>query len=210
MKPSFLNQPRPIVTGMVLKATPDEACYCIKNSIYDGADALGIQLCRLRREYKTKEHYRNIFAAVGQRPIYITNYRSCENTGMTDEECMDGLVTALGCGATMKELQRTKSGDFLLENAHTIEELEKMEMSERISLLVPPENLFLEAPCVRFSEFYTKLFKSGCEIYQKKIGTSYEVGTPIRVYEGDEFLALAEVKEYEGGSAIKSKKFFKI
>ena len=104
MKPSFLNQPRPIVTAMVLKATPDEARYCIKNSIYDGADALGVQLCRLQREFKTPEHYRNIFAATGQRPIYITNYRSCENTGMTDEECMDGLVTALGCGATMGDV----------------------------------------------------------------------------------------------------------
>lgn len=104
MKPSFLNQPRPIVTAMVLKDNPDTARYCIKNSIYDGADALGVQLCRLKREFKTEAHYRNIFAAAGQRPIYITNYRSCENTGMTDEECMEGLITALGCGATMGDV----------------------------------------------------------------------------------------------------------
>ena len=123
--------------------------------------------------------------------------------------CAD-IGASLDCGATMTELQRTKSGDFELENAYTIDELEKMDISKRISLLVPPENLFLEAPCVRFSEFYTRLFKSGCEIYQKKIGTSFEVGTPIRVYEGDEFLALAEVKDFPDGSAIKSIKFFKI
>lgn len=123
--------------------------------------------------------------------------------------CAD-IGKSLGCGATMCELQRTKSGDFALENAYTIEELEAMSQSEREALLVPPENLFLEAPCVRFPEFYTKLFKSGCEIYQRKIGTDFPVNTFLRVYEGDEFLALAQVKEFDGGSAIKSIKFFKI
>ena len=123
--------------------------------------------------------------------------------------CAD-IGKSLGCGATMCELQRTKSGDFVVENAYTIKELEAMSQEEREGLLVPPENLFLEAPCVRFPEFYTKLFKSGCEIYQRKIGTDFPVNTFIRVYEGDEFLALAQVKEFDGGSAIKSIKFFKI
>ena len=123
--------------------------------------------------------------------------------------CAD-IGKSLGCGATMCELQRTKSGDFVVENAYTIKELEGMSQEEREGLLVPPENLFLEAPCVRFPEFYTKLFKSGCEIYQRKIGTDFPVNTFLRVYEGDEFLALAQVKEFDGGSAIKSIKFFKI
>jgi len=104
MKPSFLNQPKPIITGMVLKDTPDGMRFGIKNAIYDGADALGIQLCRLRPEYKTQEHYRAIFAAAAQRPIYITNYRERQNDGMTDEECMEGLLTALRCGATMGDV----------------------------------------------------------------------------------------------------------
>ena len=123
--------------------------------------------------------------------------------------CAD-IGKRLGCGATMTELQRTKSGDFELKNAYTIYELEKMSKEERESLLLPPEELFLEAPSVSFSEFYTRLFKSGCEIYQKKIGTHFDVGTFLRVYENGEFLALAEVKEFDSGTAIKSIKFFKI
>ena len=110
----------------------------------------------------------------------------------------------------MSALERTKSGDFVLENAYTIDALEKMSEKERENLLLPPESLFEGAPSVRFSEFFTRIFKSGCEIYQKKINTDFPVGTYVRVYEGDEFLALAEVLEYENGSAIKSKKFFKI
>ena len=123
--------------------------------------------------------------------------------------CAD-IGAHLGCGAAMSALERTKSGDFVLENAYTIDALEKMSEKERENLLLPPENLFEGAPSVRFSEFFTRIFKSGCEIYQKKINTSFPVGTYVRVYEGDEFLALAEVLEYENGSAIKSKKFFKI
>ena len=116
----------------------------------------------------------------------------------------------LGCGATMTELQRTESGNFKIDSSYTIDELEKMGENEREALLMPTENLFLEAYSVSFSEFYTRLFKSGCEIYQKKIGTCYDVGTFLRVYENGEFLALAEVRDFENGTAIKSVKFFKI
>lgn len=123
--------------------------------------------------------------------------------------CAD-IGAYLGCGAAMSALERTRSGNFEIKNAYTIDELEKMSEDERRTLLLPPESLFEGTPCVRFNEFFTRIFKSGCEIYQKKINTSFPVGTHVRVYEGDEFLALAEVKEYEGGSAIKSKKFFKI
>lgn len=123
--------------------------------------------------------------------------------------CSD-IGAFLGCGATMTELQRTKSGDFSLENAYTIDELEKMTEDERASLLLPPEELFKEAMPLTFSEFYTRLFKSGCEIYQKKIGTHFPLDTYLRIYENGEFIALAKVMDFTDGSAIKSIKFFKI
>lgn len=123
--------------------------------------------------------------------------------------CAD-IGAYLGCGAAMQELMRVESGDFKLENAYTIDELEKMSYEERASLLLPPEKLFLDAEPVSFSEFYTRLFKSGCEIYQKKIGTHFPVDTFVRVYENNEFIALAKVQDYPDGTAIKSIKFFKI
>ena len=123
--------------------------------------------------------------------------------------CAD-IGAYLGCGATMKELERIESGDFKLENAYSISELEEMSYEDRVNLLLPPEKLFLEAEPVSFSEFYTKLFKSGCEIYQKKVGTHFPVDTFVRVYEKGEFIALAKVQDYPDGTAIKSIKFFKI
>ena len=51
MKPTFLNQNRPLITGMILKDNPDSIRFAAKNSIYDGADCLGIQLEYLKKEY---------------------------------------------------------------------------------------------------------------------------------------------------------------
>ena len=134
---------------------------------------------------------------------------SCSKGTYIRTLCAD-IGAHLGCGACMTELKRTQSGDFSIENAYTIDELEGMELEERVKLLLPPEELFLTAEPVSFSEFYTRLFKSGCEIYQKKIGTSFPVDSFLRVYENGEFIALAKVQEYPNGSAIKSIKFFKI
>jgi len=104
MKPTFLNQNSPLITGMILKDTPDEIRFAVKNSIYDGADCLGIQLEFLKREYRTEDNFRRIFAACSGHPIYITNYRGRENTGLTDEEISEELLTALRCGATLADV----------------------------------------------------------------------------------------------------------
>lgn len=104
MKPTFLNQNRPLITGMILKDNPDSIRFAVKNSIYDGADCLGIQLECLKKEYKNEENYEKIFAACSGHPIYITNYRGNENTGFSDEELADGLLKALSCGATLGDV----------------------------------------------------------------------------------------------------------
>ena len=65
--------------------------------------------------------------------------------------------------------------------------------------------LFSSLPAVKLAPFYEKLSRSGCEIYQKKIGTSFELGTRVRLCsQSGVFYALGEVKEYENGRAIKS------
>lgn len=111
MKPTFLNQVRPLITGMILKETPEEICYAVKNSIVDGADCLGIQLERLKKEYKTEEDYKKIFSACAGHPIYITNYRGRNNEGYSDDELAEGLLTALDCGATLGDVMGSMFDD---------------------------------------------------------------------------------------------------
>ena len=104
MKPSFLNQNRPLITGMIQKSTPESIRALVKNSIYDGADCLGIQLECLQNEYKTEEHLKKIFASCAGHPVYITNYRGHENKVFSDEELAQGLILALSCGATLGDV----------------------------------------------------------------------------------------------------------
>ena len=123
--------------------------------------------------------------------------------------CAD-IGAYLGCGAVMSELNRTKSGNFVLDYAHTIAQIEEMSMEERLSLVKPVEELFLEAPSVILPDFYAKLCRSGCQIYQKKIKTSYSVDEFIRICDKDGFFALGQVKDYDEGTAIKAIKLFKL
>lgn len=101
MSATFLNYEKPLLTAMIQCATPEECIKKINESIQDGADALGIQLCRIKREYRTKEHLKSIFDACDGRPIYVTSYRYAESEGYTDEECGKLLLLALEAGATL-------------------------------------------------------------------------------------------------------------
>ncbi len=121
--------------------------------------------------------------------------------------CAD-IGAYLGCGATMSALRRTKSGNFTINHAHTIADIEKMSEDERASLLMPTESLFEELEAVKLSDFYARLCRSGCEIYQRKIGTSIALGTRVRICDNNGFFALGEVREYPDGTAIKAIKLF--
>ena len=122
--------------------------------------------------------------------------------------CAD-IGAALGCGGVMATLCRSRAGDFSLDEAHTLGELEEMTFEERTALLLPTDKLFIALPEVRLPAFFEKLSRSGCEIYQKKIRTDFTIGERVRLATADgRFYALGEVREYENGSAIKSIKIF--
>ena len=121
--------------------------------------------------------------------------------------CSD-IGKKLGCGATMTELERVKSGPFSIDDCISIEELENLSYEERLLHLIPLENVFSDYDSIGFPDFYTRLFKNGCEIYLKKINRDFEVGKRLKVFEKGMFIALAEVKEFDEGLAIKAIKYF--
>lgn len=121
--------------------------------------------------------------------------------------CED-IGSALGCGGTMAALTRLSSGGFSLDGAAKLGEIEEMSVSEREGKLLPVESLFEDEPILRLEGFFEKLACSGAEIYQSKIGTSYETGRRLRLYGEDGFFALGEVRNFEQGSAVKPVKFF--
>ena len=110
----------------------------------------------------------------------------------------------------MATLLRVETGGFSLSESVTLAELEGMSEAERAARLIPTESLFEALPEVKLSEFYERLSRSGCEIYQKKIGMHYAIGERVRLSGKSGFFALGEVREYEDGSAIKAIKQFDV
>ncbi len=124
--------------------------------------------------------------------------------------CHD-IGKALMCGGCMATLQRSETGGFPIENSYSISQISEMTEEDRLSCLIPTESLFASLPEVKLPEFFEKLCRSGCEIYQKKIHTNISIGSRVRLCtENGEFFALGEVFDFDGGSAIKAIKTFRL
>ena len=109
----------------------------------------------------------------------------------------------------MAVLWQTEAGGFNISGSYSIEQIESMSEGERAAILIPTESLFESLKSVRLEEFYEKLSRNGCEIYQKKIKTDFAVGERVRMLtKGGDFYAIGEVREYENGTAIKAIKLF--
>ena len=218
------------ITGQILTTSadiPDEtavqtACAAFRGDIqqippmYSALKVGGRKLVDLAREGITVERQPRpirIDALCARRledSLYELDVRCSKGTYIRTL-CAD-IGARLGCGAAMDSLVRTESGPFTLEKAVTIAQLEEMTQQERVGLLLPLESYFADCPAVSMPPFYARLAASGCEIYQKKIGTSIPTGTLVRMVrpagETEEFFALGRVVEYPEGSAVKAVKLF--
>ena len=102
MKLDFLTNYRPTVTVMIQSETAANAINTIRNAVYEGADAFGLQICRLAHE--ERKHLEEIYSSSAGRLFYITNYRYGYNEGLSDEECMQGLLEGLRMGGTLADV----------------------------------------------------------------------------------------------------------
>ena len=75
MKFSFLNWEKPpVVLGLDLPNV-EAGLEQIRLGIEQGAEAFCTQMEELPPEYQNVESYQQLFAAAGDRPVYVTNYR---------------------------------------------------------------------------------------------------------------------------------------
>lgn len=149
-----------------------------------------------------------IFAAPESGGEYALSLRVSKGTYV--RTVIEEIGARLGCGAVMTALRRTESGCFSLAGSHTLEEIEGLDADARAALLLPLEEAFADLACVTLAPFFARLAKSGCEIYQKKIGTAFALGTRVALADGDGFFALGEVRDCADGSAVKPIKQFRL
>ena len=93
----------------------------------------------------------------------------------------------------------------------TLAQLEATPPEEREGLLIPLSEIFASFPKVTLPPFFARLALSGAPIYQKKIGTSFENGTVVALYDKEGFFALAEaVENDENERVLRSLRLFRI
>ena len=183
--------------------------------MYSALKVGGKKLCDLARQgVSIEREARDItIHSIDCQKLSDTDYRldvDCSSGTYIRTLCAD-IGSSLGCGGAMATLNRTSAGDFRIENSYSISQLEEMSEDDRLSLLLPIESLFSELPEIKLAPFFERLSRNGCEIYQKKIKTSFDIGTRVRLCndQGD-FYALGEVFDYKDGSAVKAIKLFDI
>ena len=107
-KATFLESKKPLLTSMVQADNPDRIKELTDASVAEGADAIGMQFCQLKSEYRNKEIYKELFAYTDL-PIYVTNYRNRTSTvGKTDAMLAAELIELAECGATLIDVM----GDY--------------------------------------------------------------------------------------------------
>ena len=109
----------------------------IKKNPNLGADAFGVHLCQLKKEYRNLKDLKEIFDACDGRPIYITSYKAGESAGYTHEQCAELLLLGLEAGATlcdvMGDMFDTKVDLELSRNTAAIKK--QMELIDKIHVL---------------------------------------------------------------------------
>ena len=127
---------------------------------------------------------------------------SCSKGTYIRTLCHD-IGEKLGCGACMSSLRRTAAGVFLIENAHSIEEIQAAAASgDMQKILLPLDTLFAQFSELIVDENRTKRLKTGNIINHNAPNGKY------RVYsESGEFLLLGEIID---GKLKTIKNFFEV
>ncbi len=104
------------------------------------------------------------------------------------------LGEALGCGAVMTDLRRTKANGFSIEKAVTLEQLAAAADNGNLNdIVIPVDKALEEYPVIKVSAAQAKRFSNGGELDLQRLKYPRMLGF-FRVYDPeDKFLGLGEI-----------------
>jgi tRNA pseudouridine55 synthase len=121
----------------------------------------------------------------------------------------------LGCGGCMKELLRTKAGQFLVEDSLRLQQIQDLQEKEQLSdYVVMVDQMFSDYKKVVIAEEYSKFLYNG-NLFERKHLTEgaehlgvddIEISTYVRVYDWQN--QFTGIYEYIGEGAFKPVKMF--
>lgn len=164
--------------------------------MYSALKINGQKLCDLARQ--------GIEVERAARPITISRLELTQfdgADGVIEVDCSSGtyirtlihdIGQALGTGAVMTSLCRTRACGFDISQCHTLEQLRAMDAEELRALLVPTERVFEALPCVMLDEVQQRLYLNGVRLDADRLADKAPRGVKLRVY-GEGFIGLAEI-----------------
>ena len=93
---------------MVQARTPERIKELVSLSLPEGAEAFGMQFCKLESQYHTKKIYKEMISLASPLPVYATYYRSGFNKEKSDDELARELVAIAESGAELCDVM----GDY--------------------------------------------------------------------------------------------------
>lgn len=116
------------------------------------------------------------------------------------------LGEALGCGAVMTDLRRTKANGFEISQAVTLEELAATAENGTLgNILIPVDKALEEYPVIKVSTAQAKRFRNGGELDLQRLKYPKMLGF-FRIYDPeDNFIGLGEIGN---GDSLSIKRVF--
>ena len=176
-KATFLNHGNPLLTVMVQADNPERVKELVYSSLQEGAEAFGMQFCRMKSEYRNKETYKELFAAANGLPIYVTNYRGWENEGKTDAVLADEIVELADCGATLCDITADvfdkQKGEFTTDTEAVKQQIELInKIHERGAEVIMSSHICEFTPAERVLEIAKEQERRGADISKIVVGAN--------------------------------------
>ncbi|MBQ8766720.1 MAG: tRNA pseudouridine(55) synthase TruB [Clostridia bacterium] len=116
----------------------------------------------------------------------------------------DDIGKDLGCGAVMTELRRTEANGFSIENAVTLEELEKLVSENKAeSVITSVEKALMSYPEITVTKPQANRFHNGGALGYDRLHGEYNIGI-YRVYSPErKLLGLGEILTEKGDLTVR-------
>ncbi len=167
--------------------------------MYSALKVNGQKLCDLARK--------GIEVERKPRPVNISRLELIEfdgSDGVIEVDCssgtyirtlVDDIGAALGVGAVMTSLVRTRACGYSLAESFPLEELKVKSTEELERLLRPVESVFAEYPEIRLDSVQERLYLNGVRLDVKRLHGNFNEGF-YRVY-GEKFIGVAKIADDE-------------
>ena len=173
----FVNSKKPLLTCMVQAATPERIKELIDLSLLEGAEAFGMQFCRLDPEYRSREVYEELFNYADDKPVYVTNYRSGFNKEKTDGQLADELLELADCGAALCDVMGDYfdkcEGELTMNEAAVKKQMELIDgLHKRGAAVLMSSHVLKFTPAERVLEIAFEHQRRGADICKIVTGAS--------------------------------------